>query len=219
MFQSQNFQPQPQTVSIDQLVRADGTGAHAYVNSGKLDSGPNALRNLADAVHFLSTLHGRCPGVVDLAARKTCDDPAIRWLRTAVSAFVGERNYLAQLAARVGPLPSTSGQAECESAVKQQAHTLEMLAQSDRQGCAVGAAMALVIDWVAVRALMDQAARRLDLRVQPNTMPDLHDTLALAQAYQADPRVSRAFVFGARQLIDQHRTLWDLLSARELART
>ena len=60
---SQSTQPQPQSRGVaellDTLVASEGTGAHPHVKSGALSSDPQAMRNLADAVHFLCLLHGR----------------------------------------------------------------------------------------------------------------------------------------------------------------
>src|SRR3546814_2614855 len=38
-----------------------------------------------------------------------------------------------------------------------------MLAESDRHGCALGAAIALTLDWRTIRVLLDISALRLDL--------------------------------------------------------
>ena len=74
---SHSPQPLAQTRGVaellDALVASDGTGAHPHVRSGALSNGPDAMRNLADAVHFLCLLHGRYPGVIDSAARKAID--------------------------------------------------------------------------------------------------------------------------------------------------
>ncbi len=70
---------------LDALVASDGTGAHPHVRAGALSSGPDAMRNLADAVHFLCLLHGRHPGVIDNAARKAVDG-ALAKLRSTWSA-------------------------------------------------------------------------------------------------------------------------------------
>lgn len=204
--------------TLDRLVAVEGTGAHAYVRSGKLDSGALALRNLADAVHFLCFLHGRQPGVIDHAARRTADRAARGWLDEASAAFTREREYLSLLVARVGPMPSTIGQAQCEAAVKNQRHALDMLAQSDRRGCALGAALALALDWRMVRALLDTAAHRLDITPTPCLLPDLPGTVAVIDAISDGPAVDRALCFGAQQLLGQHRGLWDLIAAREAAR-
>ncbi|MDK2762313.1 MAG: hypothetical protein KYX64_13260, partial [Sphingopyxis sp.] len=63
---SQSTQPQIQTRGVaemlDSLVAGEGTGAHFHIRSGALSNGPDAMRNLADAVHFLCLLHGRYPG-------------------------------------------------------------------------------------------------------------------------------------------------------------
>lgn len=203
---------------LDALVALGGTGAHAYVKSGKLSQGPDALRNLADAVHFLCMLHGGYPGIVDNAARKTVDRDARGWLADAADAFGRERAYLSQLVSAVGPLPSTAGQAQCEAAVGGQRHALEMLAESDRSGCALGAAMALALEWRTIRVLMDISAERLDRNVPGCTLPDLRDTARLAISVAQSPAIERAMLFGAQQVIAQHSSLWDLLEAREAAR-
>ena len=89
---SQSPQPKTQTRGaaemLDTLVASDGTGAHPHVRSGALSSGPEAMRNLADAVHFLCLLHGRHPGVIDNAARKAVDPASRRWMDEAAEAFV-----------------------------------------------------------------------------------------------------------------------------------
>ncbi|MEX6641314.1 hypothetical protein V2A36_33310, partial [Pseudomonas aeruginosa] len=76
------------------------------------------------------------------------------------SGFADERTYLAHLTAAVGPLPSTPGQAESESALVGERHALEMLARSERRGCATGAVAALLYDWRAIRRVLDVAAER-----------------------------------------------------------
>jgi len=203
---------------LDALVASEGTGAHPHVKSGALSSGADAMRNLADAVHFLCLLHGRHPGVIDGAARKAVDSPARRWLDEAAQAFAQERAFLSKIAAAVGPVPSTPGQDQCEAAVAAQCKALDMLAESDRHGCAIGAAIALTLDWRTIRVLLDISAQRLELSPQRCTLPDLRDTARLAAAVADGPTTERAMGFGAQQLIAQHSGLWDLLAARAAAR-
>lgn len=203
---------------LDALVASDGTGAHAYVRSGKLSDGPEAMRNLADAVHFLGVLHGRHPGIVDHAARKSVDPEARLWLDQAADAFAAERSLLGRITAAVGPVPSTIGQAGCEAAVAGQRKALDMLAESDRRGCALGAAIALTLEWRTIRVLLDISAGRIDIETPRCTLPDLVATARLAQRIGDTPAVERAIGFGAQQLVAQHRGLWDLLAARETAR-
>lgn len=203
---------------LDALVANDGTGAHPYVKSGKLSEGRAAMRNLADAVHFLCVLHGRYPGIVDHAARKAVDSGARQWLDQAAEAFAAERALLGRIAAAVGPVPSTSGQASCEAAVAGQRRALDMLAESDRRGCALGAAMALTLEWRTIRVLLDISAARIEIETPRCALPDLVATARLAQEVADSPAIERALGFGAQQLVMQHRGLWDLLAARELAR-
>ncbi len=200
------------------LVSAEGSSHHRYLKAAELSSGRNATRNLADVIHHLTLLHGRHPGVIDHAALHTAH-PAVRdWLLAATSGFARERTYLTKLAVAVGPLPSTPGQAETESAVLGQHHALEMLAQSDRIGCAFGAAAALVLDWAAIRDTLDLAAARIGVTVPSNVLPSAEACSAAAAAIAETAQVDRALSFGAQQLLSQHRGLWDLMHARQVAR-
>jgi hypothetical protein len=219
---SQSPQPRPAVQSVaellDALVAREGAGAHHHVRSGALSHGPDAMRNLADAVHFLCLLHGRHPGVIDSAARKAADADARSWMDEAAAAFAEERAFLSRIAAAAGPVPSTQGQAQCEAAVAAQCKAIDMLAESDRHGCAVGAAIALTLDWRTIRVLLDISAQRLDMEAPRCRLPDLPGTARLAQAVAASAAAERAMLFGAQQLIAQHSGLWDLLSARAASR-
>ncbi len=203
---------------VQRLVAAEGTGAHLYAASVELLSGRFATRNVADAVHYLCTLHGRHPGVSDHAATRTAHEAARNWILEAVDGFASERTYLTRLVVAAGPLPSTPGQAESEAAVTGQRHALEMLSQSDRAGCASGAAVALVADWHAIRNLLDVAADRLGVEKPPRRLPSAAACHDLVLALSTTPLIERAINFGAQQLIGQHRALWDLLEARQIAR-
>jgi hypothetical protein len=202
--------------TISALVTADGSATHPL--PAKLARPQVAVRDLADAVHALCSLHGRHPGVIDHAISHSTQPAAQEWLEQAAAGFTEERAYLAHLAAASGPLPSTPGQAESESAIAAQRHALDMLAQSDRTGCATGAAIALVLDWAAIRETLDVAARRFGLDPQPPILPDDMETALLVSALTETPAVERAMAFGAQQILAQHRGLWDLLEARASAR-
>jgi hypothetical protein len=202
---------------LEALVAADGTAAHAYANRASTGVARDVLlllSDLADAAYYLCMLHGRHPGVIDHAATRSADNAARQWLIEAGDAFARERAYLTQVTVAVGPAPSTAGQADCETVVSQQRHALDMLAQSDRRGCAMGAAMALVLDWRAVRHVLDMAALRAGIEPHPCALPERSATLDVARAIGGDEAIDRAIQFGARQLLNQHRGLWDLLSAR-----
>ncbi len=200
------------------LVHAEGSGAHGYMSSAELISGKFATRNLADVAHFLCGLHGRHPGVVDLAAVRCAHDGARGWLIDAVDGFAVERLVLTKLTVAAGPMPSTPGQAESESAVGGQRHALDMLARSDRDGCALGAALALVMDWWAVRAVLDRAAARWSVEIPPCSLPSAQACQDVAARVGETPAIERAMVFGAQQILNQHRGLIDLLEARQIAR-
>jgi hypothetical protein len=203
---------------LNTLVSSEGSGSHSFVSSEALSKSRHTTRNLADVVHHLSILHGRHPGVIDHAATRTTNPAARQWLLTAVDGFAVERLFLTKIVVAAGPLPSTPGQAETESAVNGQRHAIEMLAKSDRLGCAFGAAAALVIDWRAMRPLLVAAATRLSVEAPALTLPENTETFAIVTAVSETPAVERALTFGAQQILAQHRGLWDLLEAREIAR-
>lgn len=203
---------------LSSLVRDDGSAAHRWFRSPALTGGRHAARNLADAIHYLCLLHGTQPALVDQIAADAIHPAASDWLAAAVTGFAVERNNLANLAVAAGPMPSTPGQAECEAAINGQRHALATLAESGRTGCAIGAAATLLLDWAAIRILLDDAAARLGVIPLPSTVPDREATLAVIDAAAETPIVVRAMTFGARQILGQQRGLWDLLEARRDAR-
>ncbi len=99
-----------------------------------------------------------------------------------------------------------------------QRHALDMLAVSERRGCAFGAVVALTLDWRTIRAILDIAGDRLDIAPLRCNLPDLQETATVLMSLAQDEATKRAIDFGARQLLMQHRGLWDLLGAREASR-
>jgi hypothetical protein len=198
-------------------IASQGSGAHPYSSSDALVKGADAWRNLADAVHFLCVLHGRQPGVIDHAAARAVDAPVRHWFAAATPAFASERAFLAKLAVAAGPLPSTAGAGDNQAAALGQRHAIEMLAQSERHGCALGAALALALDWEAIRTVLDIAATRFGVDVPLHRLKELPTTRALADEAPS-AAVERALLFGAEQIAIQHFGLWDLLEARQQAR-
>ncbi|MDB5669877.1 MAG: hypothetical protein JWO25_836 [Alphaproteobacteria bacterium] len=199
-------------------VAEQGTAAHDYAMGQELVAGPDASRNIADLTHFLCTLHGRYPGVVDHAAGRVTDPGARAWLADAAYAFAGERAYLAKLAVAAGPVPSTPGAADSDSTVRGQRHAIEMLAQSERGGCAVGAAMAVILDWAHIRRALDAAARRFAVEPPGFGIGHAQAIAGVADQYAVSVGTQRALIFGADQILVQHYGLWDLLETRQQAR-
>jgi hypothetical protein len=199
-------------------VADHGSAAHSWPRNIELLRGEHSARSLADLIHYFCTLHGRYPGVIDHASQRTTD-PAVRaWFAQATYSFAGERAYLARLAVAAGPVPSTPGGAASDSVAHAQRHAIEMLAQSERNGCALGAAMALCLDWTCVRGVLDAAAQRFGVEPPPYAAGDSGAVADLAEQFAAAPTIQRALTFGAQQILHQHHGLWDLLEARHHAR-
>ncbi len=201
------------------LVVAEGSASHRHPKADVLGQGPEAARNVADIVHLLCLLHGRHPGVIDHAVARVRNASTRAFLSDAADAFAVERMLLTKLVVAVGPLPSTPGQADTETAVHAQYHALDMLAKSERDGCALGAALALLADWAAVRPVLATAARRLSLEVDPSAVPNSDVIASVIRSAENNAAADRAMLFGAQQIVAQHRGLWDLLEARAIARS
>lgn len=199
-------------------VAEHGSATHPYFASQTLLSGPDCARNLADAIHFLCALHGRQPGIVEHATGRSVEPAARAWLTTSGEAMAAERAFLTRLAVAAGPVPSTTGGAGSETAVIAQRNALAILAQSDRRGCALGAALAFAADWIAIRTLLEAAARRLGVDAPESRLGGEAELARVADAVGTSPGAERALLFGAQQLSIQHRGLWDLLEARQQAR-
>jgi hypothetical protein len=211
---------QPVSVAEAQLARISGDGCarHPHLNALLETSHRHSARDMSDAVHLLCSLHGRYPGLVELALQRCPKGEAQEWLSEAAEAFERERLYLVRLTAAVGPLPSTPGAAETEGSLLAQRHALETLATSERKGCALGAATALVGDWWPIRRLLDRAAARLGIECPATSLPDEASIAEVIAGSSDSPASERALAFGGEQLLLQHRALFDLLEARAEAR-
>lgn len=170
------------------------------------------LRDLGDLCHALCSVHGQRPDMIEGALENAADPIEREWLTDAARAFAAERHYLARLVAAAGPLPSTSGQAQCDSAMLGLRNAFAMLARSGRSGCAIGAVEALVMEWHVIRPVLDRAADRFGIAAPVSTIPTSFAEIA------SGPAIDRAMAFGAQQLLVQHRGLWDLLESRSAAR-
>lgn len=198
------------------LVAADGSAAHPYLTC--LANGVVPLRDLGDLAHQICLLHARHPDLFEQAAARSRQPATAEWLAESVRAFEAERAYLVRLVAAAGPMPSTPGQAASEAAVTAQRHALDMLAQSDRIGCADGTAIALALDWPAVRTVLDILAGRLGIDPPACALPPAFETATVIDVLASALPIERAMAFGAQQMLAQHRGLIDLLEARASAR-
>jgi len=203
-----------------QLARIAGEGSarHPHLIALVEGSGAHLARDMADAIHLLCSVHGHHPGLVEQALAISPRGPAQKWLGEAADAFERERLYLVRLTAAVGPIPSTPGAAETESTLLAQRHALEILAKSERRGCALGAATALVSDWWPIRRLLDRAAARIGIESPASNLPREDSILEIIDAECDSPASERAMGFGGEQMLLQNRGLFDLLEARAAAR-
>jgi hypothetical protein len=211
---------QPVSVAEAQLARVagDGTARHSHLNALLEASGPYAASDLADAVHLLCSVHGRYPGLIEIALQRSPPGEAREWLDHAAESFERERLYLVRLTSAVGPLPSTPGSAETEASLLAARHALETLASSERKGCALGAATSLIGDWWPIRRLLDRASTRVGLECPAPSLPDEASVVEVIGRASDTAASERALSFGGEQLLLQHRALFDLLEARAAAR-
>lgn len=208
------------SVAEAQLARvaADGCARHPHLAALIEGAGPHSARDIADSVHLLCSVHGQHPGLIEQALATCPNGAAQQWLGRAADAFERERLYLVRLTAAVGPIPSTPGAAETEASLVAQRHAIEILAKSERRGCALGAATAMVSDWRQIRRLLDRAAARAGIEAPAPSLPDEASVVAVIAAECDSPSSERALGFGGEQMLLQNRGLFDLLEARAEAR-
>lgn len=204
--------------SMVSLVAGEGSAAHPWLISADLNVGVSATRNVADMVHLFSMLHGKVPGLVEIAADQNCWIGANSFLGDAVMGFAAERAYFTRLIAAAGPAPSTPGDSNTVCAIRSQYYSLVTLARSERFGCAIGAVVALILDWQSIRSVLDVAADRLGVDVPECQLPDEDACRELLMALPDRPRLDRTLSFGARQLLTHHTGLFDYLQVRAEAR-
>jgi Family of unknown function (DUF6975) len=204
--------------SLKDHVAEHGTQSTSYVKNICDDFAILNGSDIADIAHFLCVLHGRHPGVVDHAATKTADVIAREWLVEAMDGFTAERAFLTRLTVAAGPISGVRAEDQSNATVLAQRKALEMLSQSDRNGCALGASFALVLDWQAIRPLLEKIAIKLGVEPRAAVLPASEATMALNTELSQSSAVERAINFGVDQILTQHRGLWQLLEARRNAR-
>ncbi|GAB5481571.1 MAG: hypothetical protein Pars92KO_13280 [Parasphingorhabdus sp.] len=199
-------------------VAEHGTQSASYIETIESDFTALSGADIADIAHFLCVLHGRHPGVVDHAATKTADVVAREWLVEAMDGFSAERAFLTTLTVAAGPISGVRTEDQSNATVLAQRKALEMLSQSDRNGCALGASFALVLDWQAIRPLLEKVAVKLSIEPRKAILPSAEATRVLNTELSQSSAVERAINFGVDQILTQHRGLWQLLEARKNAR-
>lgn len=215
---SEALKKSPSADSLTDHIQQHGSQSSAYVQDIDGDFAVLSAPDIADIAHFLCLLHGRHPGVVDHAATKTVEPAAREWLVEAMEGFAGERAFLTKLTVAAGPISGVSEHDQSNATVAAQRKALDMLSQSDRDGCAIGASFALVLDWQEIRPMLEKIAIQLGVEPRPTSLPDQTSTESLNDILKQSENVERAINFGVDQLLSQHRGLWDLLSARRDAR-
>ena len=204
--------------SLQQAVMQSGSGNNRFVRAIQDSTSRASAADIADTAHYLCLLHGRYPGLIDYAATRSADPVIGKWLTQACDAFAGERAFLTKLTVAAGPITSTPGQDQCTPAIINLRAALNSLSQSDRNGCAVGAAFALAIDWISIRQALEHIAKRVGLAFHVCKLPTIDETYALTAVMGHDRLIERAMIFGASQMLQQHRLFWDMLDARHYSR-
>ena len=211
--------PFAQPLSLVDLVTKHGTPSVCYVQAITNDFSILSGSDIADIAHFLCILHGGHPSVVDYAATKTANPLARDWLLQAIAGFTAERAFITKLTVAAGPIGGLHIEDQSNAAVLSQRRALEMLSQSDRKGCALGASFALILEWHAIRPLLEKIAIKLGIEPRAATLPSVEATNHLTYELSNASAVVRAINFGIDQILTQHRGLWQLLEARKNARS
>lgn len=172
---------------------------------------------VADIAHFMNVCFGRFPGIIEHAGQKIVAQEAREWLAQSIDAFALERTFLNRLHIAAGPVHRQIGQNRVNALIDGQSRSMEMLATSDREGCAAGAAMAFALDWLESRPLLDKVAMIVGIEAPPCFLPRPSATATLARNMSVNPPIHRAMVFGRDQMLAQQRGLWQIIAARHMA--
>jgi hypothetical protein len=171
----------------------------------------------ADLPHLVARLH-EAPGVVELVHQHALVPDAQDFIADAAAAFTVERLYIADLISAAGRPPGTPNEAATVAASRDQRRVLSLIGASERPGCGLGATIALLLDWPSIRQALDAASKPLGVPPPRCALPvagEIKEMLALVDLASLP---QRNIVFGARQLLAQHCSLWDIAEARADAR-
>ena len=81
-------------------VAGEGSARHSHAVTLATSTAPGTSRDLADAVHLLCAVHGKFPGLADIAC-SLAGSGARDWLRSTADSFERERLFLVRLTAAV----------------------------------------------------------------------------------------------------------------------
>lgn len=200
-----------------ELLQNQGSSQHPFQRRLRADGFVELDSALIDAVRHIAFIHGRFPGLFEEAQRNSPPSAEYSgWLRAMAADFSRERLMLAKLLAH-----SPSSQAQPTSIAEQLSfeafgRDLLALSRSERPGCALGAAIALALDWNSIRAVLDRASALFEYSAPPTSMPS--DEEIFEKLVNLDPALERALLFGANELLLRHERLWGILEARHWAR-
>lgn len=173
--------------------------------------------DIADVCHYLCILHGRYPGVMDSLSDRMvgAGDPFYSEL---AERFTAERRLLTDLTVAAGPIGRLTGEDRSMNMVEQSRVAIDLLARSDREGCALGAAAALLTEWKHIRPALEAIARRLGVTTGELNHESLNTQMLERVTSLPEKRQKRAIAFGIKQFFHQHEQFWLLLNNRCAAR-
>lgn len=176
---------------------------------------------IADAVHFLTILHGEMPSLLDALATGNGDLQGP--LEQAAAQFSDDRIWLASLAASSGIYPGLQGLTSAETIVRNIRSAMLTLARSQRHGCGLGVALGFLIDWPGLRAALDAAGTAIFTARWPAPAGRWPGDALLSLTALAAPRFQeigsrRAIAFGAGQFVQIHAQLLELVETRAAIR-
>ena len=202
---------------LKELLQEQGSSQHPYQRLLNAEGCEGLNCALFDAVHHIAFIHGRLPGLLEEALRNSPPGAGhSSWLQTIAEGFSRERLALVQLRAHSPTTPAQPTGIAAQMSFEALGRDILALSRSERPGCALGAAVALALDWPSIRTVLDRASSLLEYSFPPTVMPveeEIFESLA-----QVDPVLKRALLFGAKELLLRHERLWTTLEARHRAR-
>jgi len=174
--------------------------------------------DVADIAHILTIVHGSLPTVFELASAHAPSGHLRELLFAASESFQAWRRFLALLTSKAGPAPSCLNDDVHMVSLVQLKHAIQLLASSERRGCAVGAATAMLADWHLTIPPLLSCASRFGIGHHLPSPPQVNEIIAGIE--QTEPTTSelRAMTFGASQFYHMDDEIFLHLRARRQAR-
>lgn len=211
------------SVTEKKIAQGRSVVANALMRKGpsetvRIDTADFDIPDVADLAHALTVTHGGLPNIFDLASLRSDAQSLRNHLVTCSNSFQDWRRFLSALTSKAGPAPSLTDDAAHMVSLVQTKQGIQLLGESERKGCAIGAAFAMLNDWQIVLPESFKFAARLDIVEGIALPPRTSAIIEEMECLEPSAAELRAMSFGADQFYQLNDAFFRHLEARRKAR-